>query len=84
MNQKANTKKTGLSVTLFCRPVWPVTSSTSVAMKSLTNATKHIVGKVMAAAVLIGLAASAGAQTVAYTADPVNTPMVVPPATPPA
>jgi autotransporter-associated beta strand protein len=60
-------------MTLSCRPVWPDMSPSSAALKVLINTPILLIKTIMAMAVFVGLAASASAQTVGFTADPINT-----------
>jgi len=60
-------------MTLPCRPVLPEISPSSAAVKTVTDATKRIVSTMMAIAVLAFLAATASAQSIGFTTDPVGT-----------
>jgi fibronectin-binding autotransporter adhesin len=72
MNQKRTSQNIGLLATTPGRPAWPGVSSLSAVLKAVAGAAKLMIKTLMATAVLVALAASASAQTVAYTAN-VNT-----------
>ena len=72
MNQKIIGQNIRLVTTLPCRRMWPDISATSAAVKTGSAAARHIIGTMIAIAMLVCLVAPAGAQTVANTAN-VNT-----------
>ena len=72
MNHKTTSQNVALLTTITGRPVGLGISPASAALKAVTGAPKLMIKTLVATAVLFALAASASAQTVAYTAN-VNT-----------
>jgi autotransporter-associated beta strand protein len=68
MNKKIISQNVSPLTTLPCRPMW-TDPQTSAAVKTVADATKHIISTMMAMAVFVLFAASASAQSISFTTD---------------